>query len=344
MRGDIEILNPIEYHGWDALLTSCEGYTFFHTTAWAKVLSETYNYRPAYFTLVGNGRLLALVPMMEVRSIFTGRRGVSLPFTDYCAPVIADGFHIRDMIDFIKEYGRKCRWESIESRGGHFPGIAVEASFYRHTLNLTSDVDQMFFGFKSNTRRNISKAIREGVEVKIDRSPEALNEYYRLHCTTRKRHGLPPQPRAFFNKIYEHIISKDLGRVLLASYRKRNIAGSVFFNFQDQSLYKFGASEYAYQHLRASDLAMWEGIKWHAQNGYRSLCLGRTALDNTGLRRFKARWSADEQIINYYKYDVRQDSFVTETSLVKDSYRRILSKMPIPLLKVLGSLLYQHVG
>lgn len=344
MRHDIDILNPIDYQGWDELLVSNEGYTFFHTAAWAKVLSETYHYCPLYFTLLDNNRLLALIPMMEVKSIFTGRRGVSLPFTDYCEPVIANGSHIQDMTDFIREYGRKCRWESIESRGGSYPDMVALTSYYRHTLNLTLGVEQIFSRFNSNTRRNIRKAIREGVEVNIYRSLKAVNEYYRLHCMTRKRHGLPPPPRAFFIKIYEHIISKDLGRVVLASYRRRIIAGSVFFNFGDKSLYKYGASEYTFQHLRASDLIMWEAIKCYAQKGYHSLCFGRTALDNKGLRRFKTRWGVDEQIINYYKFNLRQNTFVTKTSLLKDSHHRIFRKMPIPLLRVLGSLLYKHIG
>ncbi len=344
MPVDIDILNPIDYQGWDELLTSNEGCTFFHTAAWAKVLSETYHYRPLYFTVFNNSRLLALIPMMEVKSVFTGWRGVSLPFTDYCEPVIANGSHIEDMIDFVREYGRKCHWESIESRGGYYPDMTALTSFYRHTLNLTLGVEQIFSRFNSNTRRNINKAVREGIEVNICRSLKAVNEYYRLHCMTRKRHGLPPQPRAFFKKIYEHIISKNLGRVVLASHRKRNIAGSVFFNFRNEALYKFGASEYTCQHLRASDLVMWEGIKWHIQNGYQSLCLGRTALHNAGLRRFKARWGTDEQIINYYKYDLQQSTFVAETSFLNDSHRSIFRKMPIPLLKVFGSLLYKHIG
>jgi hypothetical protein len=293
---------------------------------------------------VDNGRLLALLAMMEVRSVLTGLRGVSLPFTDYCVPVVAEGFGIDKLLEFVKEYGRRCRWRFIEIRGGHYPGQAAVTSFYVHRLDLTSDTDQMFSRFEASKKRNIRKAIREGVEVNICRSAEAVREYYRLHCITRKRHGLPPQPRCFFEKIYEHIISKNQGFVALGSRGKTSIAGSVFFNFQKKSLYKFGASDHRYQHLRANDLVMWESMKWYAQNGYVSLSLGRTALDNTGLRRFKVGWGTQEHIIDYYKYDLRRDAFVTETSLVNNSHRRFFSMMPIPLLKALGSLLYKHVG
>ena len=344
MRYDIDILNPIEYRGWDDLLLSSPEYTFFHTSAWAKVLWETYHYRPLYFTVLDDNRLLALIPMMEVKSVLTGLRGVSLPLTDYCEPIITDGFQIQDMFDFVKEYGQRHHWEFIECRGGHHPDVTPTTSFYEHRLKLTSSVEDILSRFKSNTKRNIRKAMREGVKVNIYRSQEAVRKYYRLHCITRKRQGLPPQPRSFFKKTYEHIISKGLGFVLLASYGKTHIAGSVFFNFGQKSLFKFGASDYTCQHLRANDLVMWEAIKSYAQNGYQSLCLGRTALDNTGLQRFKARWGTDEQIINYYKYNLRQNTFVTETSLLKNFPRRMFRTMPIPLLRVLGSFLYKHIG
>jgi hypothetical protein len=344
MHCDIDIINPIDYQGWDDLLVSSQEYTFFHTSAWAKVLWETYHYRPLYFTLLDGNGLLALIPMMEVKSIFTGLRGVSLPFTDYCQAIITKEFQLQDMIDFVKEYGHRCNWKFIEIRGGHCPDAAGTTFFYRHRLKLTPNSEQIFSRFKDTTKRNIRKAIREGVEVNVYRSLEAVREYCRLHYITRKKHGLPPQPRSFFRKIYEHIISKNLGFIALASYGKINIAGSIFFDFKEKAVYKFGASDFKYQHLRANNLVMWEAIKLYAQNGYKSLCFGRTALDNIGLRRFKAGWGTDEQVMNYYKYDLQQNAFVTEASLLRNSHRRIFRIMPITLLKMLGSLLYKHIG
>jgi hypothetical protein len=344
MHHNVDIINPTEYDGWDDLVASSSKSTFFHTAAWARVLSETYNYRPLYFTLRDDNRLLALIPMMEVKSIFTGLRGVSLPFTDYCQAIAASQSQLHDVLDFAKEYGRKCHWKFIEIRGGNYPDAAVMGFFYRHTLKLKADSEQMFSRLDDAAKRNIRKAQREGVKVTVHRSLDAVKEFCRMHYMTRKKHGLPPQPWSFFKKIYEHIISKNLGFIVLASYGKINIAGSVFFNFKEKCLYKFGASDFKYQHLRANNLVMWEAIKLCAQDGRQNFCFGRTEPDNTGLRRFKCGWGAEEQIINYYKYDLYRDTFVTATPIVKNYHYRIFSGMPIPLLKVCGSLLYKHMG
>jgi hypothetical protein len=89
---------------------------------------------------------------------------------------------------------------------------------------------------------------------------------------------------------------------------------------------------------------MWEGIKWYVQKGYGTLCLGRTALDNNGLRRFKAQWGGDEQIINYYRYDLRHNTFVAQTPRISNYCHHVFRAMPIPLLRISGSLLYRYMG
>ena len=43
---NISIINPIKHPDWDDLLLTADRATFFHTTAWARVLSESYGYKP----------------------------------------------------------------------------------------------------------------------------------------------------------------------------------------------------------------------------------------------------------------------------------------------------------
>lgn len=193
MHRNIHILNPIEYPGWDDLLISSRRYTFFHSSVWAKVLCETYHYRPVYFTLLDGNKFLALAPMMEVRSIFTGLRGVCLPFTDHCEFIGDSGSQAEDIINFIKAYAREHRWQFIEVRCGNYPNQTPATSFCGHILDLTVGDEQLFRRLRPDERSSIRKAVREGVEVNIHRSVEALKEFYRLHCITRKRHGVPPQ-------------------------------------------------------------------------------------------------------------------------------------------------------
>jgi len=82
LSGVVRLVNPMEHAGWDALLAQHGEPRFFHGSAWAKVLSDSYGYIPSYFTLSVEDRLQAMLPLMEIRSWLTGARAVSLPFTD----------------------------------------------------------------------------------------------------------------------------------------------------------------------------------------------------------------------------------------------------------------------
>ena len=346
MHLELKIISPIHWMGWDELLISAEDYSFFHSSAWAKVLSESYLYTPTYFTLFDDDKLLALIPVMEVRSMLTGRRGVSLPFTDYCEPIIDKNIRFQDVIHVMTQYGKKHSWKFLELRGGKafLPNTISSSHYLSHSLDLSQNEERIFLSFRETTKRNIKKAISGGVEVKLFQSFESIKEFYRLNSMTRKHHGLPPQPYHFFEKVYDHILSKNLGFVMLASYEKKYIAGGVYFHFGEKGVYKYGASDRKYLHLRANNLVMWEAIKWYCRNGYRSFCFGRTEPQNHGLRQFKNGWGTKERVINYYRYDLTKDAFISDPPNVKKLYHELFGKMPTPLLNMLGSLLYRHVG
>ncbi len=290
--------------------------------------------------------LLVLVPLMEIKSYFTGKRGVSLPFSDSCDPIIEGDISFKSVLDYILEYGRNRNWKYLEIRGGRdfLQDVSPFSSFYSHTLNLSQDEDKVFSGFRDSAQRNVKKALREGVEINIYKSLESINKFYQLNCITRKTHGLPPQPYYFFKNIYDFIISRDLGFIVLASYKKRTIAGAVFFHLGKKAFFKYAASNRTYQHLRPNNLVMWEGIKWYCKNGYKIFYFGRTELKNKGLRQFKAGWGTKENIIKYYRFDAKKGDAIEGRSRASRIQNIVFSKMPITLLKSIGSLSYKHIG
>ena len=340
---NLQILNPLSYTAWNDLLSSNQDTSFFHTSNWARVLHESYNYKPLYFTEISNNRLKTLFPFMEVKGILSGKRGVSLPFSDYCEPVLEKEENSREVLDKLIAYGKSAGWKSIEIKSGNnLPeGLPFSTYYYLNTLNCSKNEEQIFSTFRDSTKRNIKKAVREGVSIEISHSPESVKEFTRMNCITRKEHGLPPQPASFFKKIHEHIIEKDLGIVILASHNKKTIAGAIFFHFGKKAIYKYGASDLTYQHLRANNLIMWEAIRWYSKNGYQSFCFGRTAPSNKGLLQFKRGWGTEENCVRYYKYDLRNNSFITDSDR---THNKIFKKMPISLLKIIGSLLYKQMG
>ena len=342
---NISILNPLSYPDWDSLLETSDQTNFFQTAAWARVLVESYGYRPLYFTLVENGRLGGLLPVMEVDSWLTGRRGVSLPFSDLCHPVTSDHEVFKRIFEAAVAHGRRAGWKYLELRGGaRFLSDQPAYSHYLvHTLELSSDEAEVRKLFKSNALRNIRKAEREGVSASMENSPEAMAAFYKLHCGTRRYHGLPPQPWSFFENIFKYVIAAGKGFVFLAVHAGKTVAAVVCATFRRQVLYKFGASDRGSQHLRPNNLVMWEAVRWACRSGMNSFHFGRTEPENEGLRQFKRSWGTAEAGIQYFKYIMPANTFATASGPQKVSYG-FFKLMPLPMLRLAGGMLYRHVG
>jgi hypothetical protein len=346
MTLSLEVVNPVHCSGWDDLLRTNPEYSFFHTSIWGKLLSDSYGYSPHYVASIDHHRISVLLPVMEVDSILTGRRGVSLPFSDYCDPLIAEGIPFEPVMEWLIEHGHRAGWKTIELRGSEilFQGYAPSSSYFRHVLELTENEERILSRFRDSTKRNIRKARKEGVTVRISRSLESMETFYRLNCLTRKEHGLPPQPFFFFRNLHRHILSKDMGITVLASYKDEDIAGCLYLHFGDKAFYKYGASDKKYQHLRANNLVMWEAIRWFSRNGCKILCFGRTELENEGLRQFKTGWGTREDSLYYYKYNLLKKQYIRDRSLIYGFHNKVFGNMPVPLSRIVGSLMYRHMA
>jgi len=342
---NIQILNPVDYPGWDDLILASDQTSFFHTAGWARALSETYGYQPLYFTIISHGRLSGLMPVMEVKSFMTGKRGVSLPFTDICPPVAQD----QETFDALRReatvVGRRKGWSYIEIRGGRnrLPDEPACAEHLVHTLDLNAGEAGVSAMFKPNIRRNIRRARKEGVTVRLEHSLASVAAYYRLHCRTRRHHGLPPQPWSFFKRLHEHVVVHGKGFVALAEFEGRRIAGAVFAHYRDQAIYKFGASDHRFQRMRPNNLVMWEAIRWCCGNGIRSFSFGRTEPENEGLLHFKRSWGAAEARLPYFQLNLSSNRFVLKIA-GRTKSNAAFKAMPLPVLRLAGQLLYRHVG
>src|SRR5579859_5722942 len=119
-------VDPLQHPNWDALISRNPGTSVFHGTGWAQVLRNTYGHRPFYFCRIEDETILGLLPVMEVSSPWTGRKGVSLPFTDFCTTLHSarrdgEALHLAAMA-----HGQRRGWRFFECRseGSDWPGAS----------------------------------------------------------------------------------------------------------------------------------------------------------------------------------------------------------------------------
>ncbi len=342
----ISQFDPLDRADWDDLVSRFPQCSFFHTSAWLRVLKQTYNFRPMAITSESQSGPTAVVVLMEVDSWITGKRGVSLPFTDTCPLLYHNQEDLAFAVDAALQTARDRGWKSIEYRspiaGGQDTPPSVE--YYTHTLALHGGPESLLKTFSDSNRRAIRKGQRSNLDVEQATDLNSMRVFYSLLCLTRKRHGIPPQPWRFFQSIQEHILSQGKGAIYLARSGSRAIAGAVFCFHEKKVLYKFGASDTRFQENRPNNLIMWRVIQASCEEGRDSLDFGRTSLDNSGLRRFKQSWGSREQTVPYQRFNANNNTLIPINDATTGWHIRLFNHLPIPLARLAGQLVYKHVA
>ena len=336
------LLNP-EDERWLDFASSNSQANIFHHPAWQHLLSSCYGYAP--FVLVvhdDTGEICAGLPLMEINSWVTGRRWVSLPFTDYCAPLSRDDESLTCLTNWIINAYQDKQAPRIELRW-EFPQnemILRSSDMVVHTIELNADPDLVAKGLKRTHRQNIRTAEKRGVRVERGDQIEHLRMYYELQLETRRRHGVPAQPWRFFKCLAHSLFEPGLGFVLLAYKDDECLAGIVFLHWQKTITAKYAASRTDSWKLRPNNLLFWSGIQWGCENGYTMFDFGRTEKTDSGLRRYKKGWGAVERPLVYSMLSENQPQGTN--AKMENIMQNVIRKSPPIVCQVAGELLYKH--
>ena len=317
------MMDPLADPRWLELVRRAPGATIFHHPAWLRLLRDPYRYELSACVVGGGGLPIAAV---------TGRRLVALPFSDLCPPLGATPELVRALDDFRGDRPLEIR--------GNLEDAAPGERFHHHLLALEPDVEAVVRRFaRSQTLRGVRRAQREGLTCELRADAAALDAFYALHMRTRRRLGVPTQPRRFILGL-ERLFADDLGFVLLVRAGERPVAGAVFLRFRDTLTYKYGASDERFLRSRPNNLLFMEAIRWGCEHGMRTLDFGRTHWGQEGLRAFKLAWGAEERELRYRHLGSVGGRHPQLERLLGGAIRR----SPPVAGRVIGEVLYRHAG
>lgn len=345
------IIDPTTHSGWNEFVTQQQA-TVFHTSAWARVIQEAYGYLPQYYVIENDvGQISAALPCYLVKSMLTGKRLVCLPFSDYCCPLGHDATDITLLLDFVKKEVDSGPASYLEIRGSQHGITPAKLNFiprnyhFLYVLDLKPDIDILSKSFHDSVRRGIRQAEKRGVIARMTRAEADLNHFYKLNVATRKKLGVLPQPYAFFKALFRHVISQNLGFMLMAEWEGKVIAGVLFLTYKDTIYYKFNASDEEHLQKRPNHLIIWESIRYAFAHNYKHLDLGRCSLEEESLRTFKSRWGAKEIYLPYYYYPtIKGFVAATENSARYKAMQLFSHVMPKFVFRATGSILYKHLA
>ncbi len=344
------LVEPLSHPGWDAVVARLPGATVFHQTPWLRLVRETYGHLPlAWISGPAESPSAALV-VVEVASPLTGRRGVGVPFADHVPPLAPDATAANALLAAARSDGARRGWKHLEVRGwptdaGQLPA-PPSTSFWGHTLDLPvpGDLPAYTEALPPAARRALRRAQTAGLTLTVSAEETDLADFYDLFGRTRRRHGTPPPPVAFFQRLRQLLLVSGRGVIVLARAGRRPVAGAVYLHSGATVHYKYGASDERDQQLRANNLVMHHAIEWHARQGFSRLDFGRTSLGNEGLRRFKLSWGTTETRLDYLRFALPSGLPVVAPDRAGGWQTPFFRHLPLGVNRLLGRWLYPHLA
>jgi lipid II:glycine glycyltransferase (peptidoglycan interpeptide bridge formation enzyme) len=178
--------------------------------------------------------------------------------------------------------------------------------------------------------------------VTLSRSIADLEAFYRLHCQTRQRQGVPVQPRRFIRSVWEKVIEAGHGFVIMATAQGSPIATALFLSWNRHLIYKYGASDRRHWRLGANFLVHWTAMEWGCVNGYRTYDFGRTDAGHESLREFKAAWGSTEVPLVYTH--LGNSPRALGRGHGASVFNQIIRHSPTVVCRAVGELLYRYAA
>jgi len=331
---------------WDAFVDAHPEGTPLHRSGWLRTIGQTYAIDPWLFVSEDDaGAITALAPFFRLKRPLNGYRLVSLPFSDFCGPLGLEKTNVHQLLQKVLERA-SAKIKHIEIRGPLADAPAFGAHFFykRHILRLRPDPQEVLKGVDKRTiQYNIRKARREGVTIIEDNTLNGIGEFYRLYLLTRKKHGVPHQPKRFFLGLAQNLVDQGRASVLLAAHGSRVVAGGLFMKHGKTVYYKYNVSDpTALAKIVPNHLLTWTAIERACLEGYEALDFGRTSPENAGLMRYKHMWGAEVQDLpySYYPASFSKDENRKTLRLAMRIWRHlpgsVVSRLSPALLKYLG--------
>jgi hypothetical protein len=338
-----QILDPTDER-WIAFVDSAPTANIFHHPAWINLIAECYGFRPFVIVISDeNGEINAGLPIMEINSSLTGRRWVSLPFTDHCHPLYKDDTPQLKLFEFLSYLQIENNIPRIELRSAIPYDVQVhkDNSQVLHLLRLSADTKSVYRTFhRTRTRYSIAKAERAGVRVQWAENMRDLDIFYDLQMKTRHRLGVPVQPKRYFELLWRRIIETDLGFILLAYKDSVPISGGVFLIYKFTLVAKYGASDRSFFKYSPNHALYWSSIRWGCEHGYNTFDWGRSAVNNIGLRNFKNGWGAQESDLTYSVFSDNPPNHIIDR--LSGAMGSFIRHSPRWVCRLTGELLYKH--
>jgi lipid II:glycine glycyltransferase (peptidoglycan interpeptide bridge formation enzyme) len=210
-----------------------------------------------------------------------------IPHTKYTIGYLPKGpLPTKEILSELRQIGKKenCVLIQLEPNVENKEGLKLELkklglipaahplfTDYTFILDLTKSEEELLKNMHPKTRYNIRVAEKKGVKIIEDNSDKAFSEYLKLTKETTTRQKFYAHSENYHRLMWNtlKILNPEglTAHLFKAIYNNEILVAWIIFVLGDTLYYPYGASSSNYREVMASNLMMWEVIKFGKQLG-----------------------------------------------------------------------------
>lgn len=297
---------------WDEIVKSFKDYEPFYLSDYVLAFKNVGEGEPLLFYLEdGDNRAISVMFKRDVAlsDQFKGLIPLDTYF-DLISPYGYGGFLISGVLTktILNDYRSACEKGNIICEFVRFllnseyiTKYIGESKPITHNIirSLDMDIDTMFMDFEHKVRKNIKKAIRNGLETFIEENLDHIDEFLKIYYGTMSRDAA--DNRFYFPKSFFETLGKMQGNYMFVYVKKdEKIIAAELIIFGAVRAYSYlGGTNSEYFDFRPNELLKFAAIKWLKDKGIKEFVLGGGYGSDDGIFNYKKSF-APNGIVDFY--------------------------------------------
>lgn len=291
-----------------------------------------------YYIVFLDQKIVGCLPVFEKKIFKYGSALNSLPYfgsngaflLDYCLSLQEKNKVMSMLLSEVIRYSELKKIAAltiITSPLDNFSSLFLESNFnatfkdFRigQLTSLRKNKEDLIKIFSNPRPRNIRKAIKSNVSIRIGNSRNDFDFLFNTHKKNMEISGGKHKEVSFFNLIYNKEIPKE-HKLYIAEIDGKKVAALLLFYLNQTVEYFTPCILNEFRNPQASSLLIYEAIKDAIDDGFSYWNWGGTWEEQKGVYDFKKKWGAIEKKYEYFTKVFNHDIIELPSNTLLDLY------------------------
>ena len=338
----IKLLEPVDHQRWDQYVGTSDTATFFHLSAWQRVIQQAFLHRTYYVFAEQDGEITGILPLVHVKSLLFGNTLISNAFCVYGGIVASNDQAFQALQNYAQKLARELGVDCLEMRNRQqqHPGWPHKQLYVTFRKELDSDHEKNMSAIPRKQRAMVRAGIKAGLTSVVDAD---VDRFYQAYSESVRNLGTPVFPKRYF-QLLKQAFADDC-EILTIEHDGSLVASVMSFYFKDEVLPYYGGGTDLARDLKGNDFMYWEVMRRAVDKGCKVFDYGRSK-EGTGSYRFKKHWGFEPEPL-FYEIDLVNAQQIPEINPLNPKYQFFIAawkRLPLPVSQLVGPWLAKDLG